>query len=196
VLNASVVTSIGFGEYGYALASAAASATQHCAQFPALYPRTCMTPCSYYFHCLSTDVPWFHSVYPNASDFARHAHDIKPQGTGGAPVTCGPQHVTCIIQLLTPLPCLSPPPGLFGFDSFPQSKAEAEGSVRAYVAQRQRHYKVLHPACIAGVCVHHHPVYLHRQPPCTTQQPVTRACVRDGRRRCSPATDITGACAA
>lgn len=83
VLNASVVTSIGFGEYGYALASAAASATQHCARFPAFYPRTCMMPCSYYFHCLSTDVSWFHSVYPNASDFARHAHDIKPQGIGG-----------------------------------------------------------------------------------------------------------------
>jgi len=157
-----------------------------------------MTPCSYYFHCLSTDVAWFHSVY-NASDFARHAHDIKPQGTGGDRVTCCPQHATCIIQLLTPLPCPSPPPsppGLFGFDSFPQSKAEAEGRVRAYVAQRQGDYKVLQPACTARVCAHHHPLYLHRQLPCNTPQPVTRACVRDGRRRCSLATDITGACAA
>jgi len=68
-----------------------------------------MTPSSYYFHCLSTDVAWFHSVYPNASDFTRHAHDIKPQGTGGDRVTCCSQHATCIIQLLTPLPCPSPP---------------------------------------------------------------------------------------
>jgi hypothetical protein len=37
----------------------------------------------YYFHCLSSNVGWFHSVYPSVPDFARHQHDITPLGLNG-----------------------------------------------------------------------------------------------------------------
>lgn len=33
----------------------------------------------YFFHCLQSAVGWWHVVYPNAGDFARHQHEITPQ---------------------------------------------------------------------------------------------------------------------
>jgi hypothetical protein len=54
-LNASAATtvSVGFGEFGY------------------------------FFHCLHTDLAWWHSIYPQAADFERHKHGITPQGLFG-----------------------------------------------------------------------------------------------------------------
>ena len=39
----------------------------------------------YFFHCLreANSIGWWHAVYPNATDFARHQHDITPKDLNG-----------------------------------------------------------------------------------------------------------------
>lgn len=52
-LNATQTVAVQFGEYGY------------------------------FFHCLQQTTGWWHVVYPNAAEFARHQHDITPANLMG-----------------------------------------------------------------------------------------------------------------